>query len=357
MSREPGLQPGTRALHAGLAPVVDGNPFLAGPTFAAPFHLSGEGDPAGYARFEHPTTMAYEAALATLEGGPVLAFASGMAATSATLLALLLPGDTLVAPSDAYPGVRDIAEKFLAPRGVEVRLVPTDERAIRAALPGADVVWVESPSNPALDVLDLTALAVDVHAAGARLIVDNTLATPYLQRPLEHGADLVVASGTKALTGHSDVIIGHVAARDDETLAPVRAWRGLHGAIPGPMETWLAHRSLATLGVRVERQQANAQALHDLLSARIDLVHDVRWPRLGGVLGFTLPSAAHAERFLAAGGLVVNATSFGGVHASAERRGRWGTDDVAPGWIRFSCGIEDTVDLVADVARALDACG
>lgn len=355
MSAGEPLQHGTRAVHAGLGPVADGAPFLPGPVFAAPFHLTGEGDPSGYARYQHPTSAGYEAALATLEGGPALAFASGMAATSAALLSLLGPGDVLVAPDDAYPGVREIATEHLAPRGIEARMVPTDAAAVRSALRGASLVWIETPSNPGLDVLDINALAAEVHAAGARLVVDNTLATAYLQRPLEQGADLVVASGTKALTGHSDLIIGHVAARDEETLAPVRAWRGLHGAIPGPMETWLAHRSLATLGVRIERQQANAQALHDLLAERIDLVHDVRWPQLGGVLGFTLPSAARAERFLAACTLVVEATSFGGVHSSAERRGRWGTDDVAPGWIRFSCGIEDTADLVADVSRALDA--
>jgi cystathionine gamma-lyase len=162
-----------------------------------------------------------------------------------------------------------------------------------------------------------------------------------------------VASAAKALTGHSDLILGHVAGRDEATLAPVSDWRGLHGGIPGPFETWLAHRSLATLGVRVERQQANAQALCELLHGRVDDVSDVRWPGLGGVLGFTLASAAHAEAFLAACTLVADATSFGGVHSSAERRARWGTDDVAEGWIRFSCGVEDTRDLLYDVERAL----
>jgi cystathionine gamma-lyase len=350
-----GLLPGTRAVHAGLGPKERGAPFLPGPTFAAPFHMSGDGTQEGYARFGHPTAELYERALTELEGGPALAFASGMAATSATLLALVRAGDVLVVPEDGYPGVRRIATDFLAPRGVDVRLVPTDASAIRSALSGASLVWIETPSNPGLDVLDIAALAADTHAAGARLVVDNTLATPYLQRPLELGADLVVASGTKALTGHSDVLIGHVAARDADTLAPVREWRGLHGAIPGPMETWLAHRSLATMGVRIERQQLNARALYDLLSERIGLVSDVRWPKLGGVLCFTLPDAERAERFLAACTLVAAATSFGGVHSTAERRARWGTDAVAPGWVRFSCGIEDTADLVADVARALDA--
>ncbi len=345
---------GTRAAHAGLPPARDGEPFLPGPAFAAPFHLKGEGAPAGYARYANPTWTHYEAALATLEGGPALAFASGMAATSAVLLTQLEPGDVLVAPHDGYPGVRRIAREQLEPRGVEVRWVPTDTAAVRSALPGATVVWVESPSNPGLAVVDLPALAEEAHAAGARLVVDNTLATPYLQRPLASGADLVVASAAKALSGHSDLILGYVAAATDLALADVLDWRGLHGGIPGPFETWLAHRSLATLGIRVERQQRNAEALRDLLAGRVDLVQDVRWPGLGGVLGFTLPSGAHAEAFLTACRLVADATSFGGVHSSAERRGRWGTDEVAEGWVRFSCGVEDTADLVADVERALD---
>ncbi len=349
------LRPGTRAVHAGLPPAVDGEPFLPGPTFAATFHLSGPGVPEGYGRYANPTYTRYEAALGELEGGVALAFASGMAATSAVLLGLLAPGDVLVAPRDAYPGVRRIATEHLEARGIEVRLVPSETAAVRSVLSGATLVWIETPSNPGLEVLDVAALAAEAHAAGARLVVDNTLATPYLQRPLALGADLVVASGAKALTGHSDLILGHVAAQEAAALAPLLDWRGLHGAIPGPFETWLAHRSLATLGVRVERQQANARALRDLLAARSEVVADVRWPGLGGVLGFTLASAERAEAFLAAATLVADATSFGGVHSSAERRARWATDDVAPGFVRFSCGVEDTADLVADVGRALDA--
>ncbi len=354
MSEHKQRRPGTRAVHAGLPPARDGEPFLPGPTFAAPFHLAGPGVPAGYGRYENPTYALYEQALGELEGGAALAFASGMAATSAVLLALLTPGNVLVAPDDAYPGVRRIATEHLEPRGVEVRLVASEMTAIRSALPGANLVWVETPSNPGLAVLDIAALAADAHASGARLVVDNTLATPYLQRPLGLGADLVVAAGTKALTGHSDLILGHVAALAADALAPLLDWRGLHGAIPGPFETWLAHRSLATLGVRVERQQANAQALYELLSGRGDVAADVRWPSMGGVLCFTLASEERAEAFLAACELVADATSFGGVHSSAERRARWGTDAVAPGFVRFSCGVEDTADLVADVERALE---
>jgi cystathionine gamma-lyase len=163
-----------------------------------------------------------------------------------------------------------------------------------------------------------------------------------------------MASASKYLTGHSDLVLGYVAARDPERVAAIRSWRDLTGAIPGPFEVWLAHRSLATLALRLERQEANAAALAAALEVH-PAVTGVRWPGVGAVLVFTLADAGAAERFLAGMALVADATSFGGVHATAERRGRWGTDDVAPGFIRFSAGIEDTDDLVADVRAALDA--
>lgn len=344
--------PGTRALHGGLPGAQDLEPFLPGPQLQAPVHLTGEGHAAGYGRFANPTWERYEQALADLEGGPVRVFPSGMAAVSAVLLALLRPGDVLVAPQDGYAGVRQVAERHL--HGVELRLVPSDDAAFKSATRGATLVWIETPSNPGLRVLDIAALAAGAHEHGALLAVDNTLPTPLLQRPLQHGADLSVASGTKALSGHSDLLVGHVAARDPQHIETLHAWRTLTGAIPGPFETWLAHRGLATLDVRLERQQASAAALAAMLAERPQ-VTDVRWPGLGPVLCFTLPDAAAADRFLGACRLVVNATSFGGVHSSAERRGRWGTDEVAPGFIRFSCGVEATADLVADVELALDA--
>jgi cystathionine gamma-lyase len=277
-----------------------------------------------------------------------------MAAVSAVLLPLLGPGDVFVVVEDAYPGVRGIARQHLEPRGVVVRGVPSDEAAVRSALGGgAKLVWIETPSNPELRVLDISGLAEAAHAAGALLAVDNTLATPLRQQPLVLGADVSVASDTKAMTGHSDVLIGHVATRDQELGALVRGWRTLTGGIPGPFETWLAHRSLATIGVRVERQEANAAALAAMLAGRTD-VDGGHWPGMGCLVSFALPSEEQAQAFLAACSLVVEATSFGGVHATAERRARWGTDDVPEGFIRFSCGVEDTADLLADVAGALD---
>jgi cystathionine gamma-lyase len=352
------MGPSTRAVHAGLPEPEQGRPFLPGPVFAAPYHLAGAVDaaPFSYGRYSNPTWEGLETALAELEGGEVVAFASGMAAVAAVLVPALAPGDVLVAPSDAYPGVRQVAEQQLEPRGVEVRFAPTDEAAVRDALDGATLVWVETPSNPGLDVLDVAALAHDVHAAGARLAVDNTLATPLGQRPLELGADLSMASGTKALSGHSDLLLGYVASRDRADAAALRSWRTLTGAVPGPFEAWLAHRSLATLAVRVERQAANAAAVAELLRGRDD-VTGVRWPGVGCVVCFELDGAGRAQAFLAAARLVAEATSFGGVHSSAERRARWGTDAVPDGFVRLSVGIEDGPDLLADIDAALDAAG
>ena len=205
---------------------------------------------------------------------------------------------------------------------------------------------------------------------GARLAVDGTLATPLGQRALDHGADAAVCSATKALSGHSDLVLGYVAVRDAGWAAALRAHRSQGGAIAGPFEAWLLQRSLPTLALRLARQSENALALARLLRERAD-VADVRHPGLedhpqhavaarqmshfGPLVGFTLESAERAQAFLGALELVAEATSFGGVHSTAERRARWGTDQVSDGFIRFSAGSEDTRDLLDAVARALDA--
>jgi cystathionine gamma-lyase len=366
--------PGTRVVRAGLPAEEDERPFLPGPTFAAPYRLSGDVDGRryGYGRFANPTWTAYETALGEIEGGDALCFSSGMAAVSAVLFTTLGAGDVLVAPADGYPGVRSLAEGPLARLGVEPRLVPSRDDAFLDAVAGARLVLVESPSNPRLDVLDLPAIVEAAHVVGALVAVDNTVITPLGQRPLESGADFSVSSATKHLTGHSDVVLGYAAVRDPALLAGLVKWRGDAGAIPGPFETWLAHRSLATLDVRLARQEQNALALAELL-AFSDAVRDVRYPglasdpshprarerldRFGSVLAFTLRDRAAVDRFFAATRLVDEATSFGGVHTTAERRGRWGTDDVPEGFVRLSAGIEVTEDLVADVGRGLQAAG
>ena len=372
-AQRPGVR-ATRVVHAGLPAPAQGTPFLPGPTLAAPYHLIGPSDasPYGYGRDANPTWSAYEAALGELERGEAVLFGSGLAAVAAVLLPMVAPGDVVVVPGDGYPAIRELALEHLRPRGIEVRVVATDDAAIRAAVPGATLVWIETPSNPGLAVLDVAALAAAVHAEGALLAVDNTLATPLLQRPLQLGADLSVASASKGLTGHSDLVLGVVVAADPAIAARTREWRNLTGAIAGPFEAWLAHRSLATLDVRHERQCANALALARALSERDD-VRDVRYPglpddpghalaarifggvRFGSVVCFDLRTEARAQAFLAAATLIAEATSFGGVHSSAERRLRWAMDDVSPGFIRMSAGIEDGEDLVADLCAALDA--
>jgi cystathionine gamma-lyase len=244
--------------------------------------------------------------------------------------------------------------------------VETDTDALVAAAGDATMLWVETPSNPRLRSCDLRAVAEAARSAGALLAVDNTLATPLGMQPLALGADLAVTSATKLLSGHSDLLLGVVSVCEPELADELRAFRTQVGAIPGPFETWLAHRSLATLALRVQRTGENALALARALAARDD-VADVTYPGLddpvaaaqmsafGPVVGFSLRSADTAQAFLDGCRLVAEATSFGGVESTAERRGRWGTDDVPDGFIRFSAGCEDTADLLADVLAALDA--
>lgn len=346
------LGPSTRAVHAGLPEPVQGEPLLPGPVLAAPYHLRGAADsaPYGYGRDENPTWTHLERAIGSLDGGEAVVFSSGMAAVSAVVLPRLRPGDAVVAPRDAYPGIRKLCAD-LAERGVEVRFVRTRTEEIVEAAPGASLVWVESPCNPSLDVVDLDAVAA---ACTGCFAVDNTVATPLGQRPLDHGAHFAMVSGTKSLTGHADLVLGAVSVRDPALADELRAWRSRAGSVLGPFEAWLAHRSLATLGLRLERSQANARALADALSARDD-VTGVRWPGVGAVVAMVLSSAEHAQAFLDECTLVSEATSFGGVHSTAERRARWGTDDVPAGFVRFSAGCEDTADLVADVIAALDS--
>ncbi len=362
---------GTRVVHAGLPDARQHEPLLPGPQFASLFHLSG--DPAGgqleYGRYGNPTWMRWEAALAELEGGEAVSFASGMAAVAAVLLPRLSAGDVLLLPADGYPAVRGLAEEQLAPRGVEVRLAPTAAAGFVGALGGATFVWVESPSNPGLDLCDVAEVCRVAHSSGALVAVDNTLATPLGQRPLALGADFVVSSDSKHMTGHSDLILGHVAVRDPALVAELHSWRRATGAVPGPFEAWLAHRSLATLDVRLERQCGTALELAARLAARDD-VTGLRYPglpddpahelarrqmtRYGSIVVFDVGSRERAESFLSRCRLVAEATSFGGVHSSAERRARWSGNAVGEGFIRFSVGCEAAADLLADVEQALD---
>jgi cystathionine gamma-lyase len=361
---------GTRVVRAGLPDPERGTPFLPGPAFAGPFHLPGEVAESEfvYTRYGNPTWTRYEAALGELERAEVVLFASGMAAATALLLTILKPGSAVAMDQDCYQGVRRLAKSHLESHGVEVRLAPPAE--LLNAVQGAELLWVESPSNPKLDVYDLASLAEAARAAGALSVADNTTVGPLNQKVLDLGLDFSMTSATKHLSGHADLLLGYVATRDADRAAALRDWRIEAGALPGPFEAWLAHRSLATLAIRLERGSANALALAGLLSERDD-VDGVRYPGqpgdpghelarrqmsgFGTVVGFDLGSRERADRFLAAARLVTEATSFGGVHTTAERRLRWGGDDVPEGFIRLSAGCEDTADLVADVERALAA--
>ena len=367
------LGDGTRCVHGAHRPDPSpGAPLHAGPVLTTTYHLGSPDEPTpaySYGRGANPTWTALETAIGALDGGECVTFASGMAAIGAVLRLAAAPGRAIVLPSDGYYATRAFAHSELAPLGVPVREIPTAGPWPDGVLDGAGLVLVETPSNPGLDVCDIRAAAAAAHAAGALLAVDNTTATPLGQRPLALGADLTVASDTKALAGHGDVLLGHVSTADPELAGRLRSARTLGGAIPGPMEAWLALRGLGTLDLRLARQAANAEALAQALQGH-PAVADVRWPglpddpahpvaaaqmrRWNGVLRFTLPSTDAVGGFLAASRFTDSATSFGGLRSSADRRARWG-DAVAPGLLRFSAGCEDTPDLVADVIGALGA--
>lgn len=355
---------------------------------ASAFHLPGvraDGTPAApgeadapfqYARWDNPAVAALEGALTALEGAEAVAFPSGMAAIAAVLMTHARPGDRVLLPSDGYGATRTLAQEHLVPAGVLVDHVATPDLAA-TDLGGYALVFVETPSNPGLRVADLADVAARAHANGARdgagalVVVDNTTLTPLGQRPLELGADVVVASDTKALNGHSDALGGHVAGRDAGLMARVRGWRTLAGGILGSHEAWLIHRGLETLEVRYARMCASALVVAELAAGHA-AVRSVVYPGLtdhpdadvvarqmsagGSMVGLTFADAAAAERFIAAARYVVPQTSFGGTHTAAERRARWG-DDVAPGFVRLSVGIEPTAELLADLGQALDIAG
>jgi cystathionine gamma-lyase len=370
---------GTRSVRAGEGTPLPGAPLRPSPVFAAPFHLGDLPPRAGgadaYARTEHPTLRDFESAVGELDGGRCLSFATGMAAITAAVLACAGAGDRVVLPSDGYYTTRLLAREELERFGIAVDYVATPEieaAAARGDLEGARLVFLETPSNPQLDVCDIAAVARAAHAAGALVAVDNTTATPLGQRPLALGADLTVGSDTKALTGHSDLLLGHVSTTDDELYARVQGWRNHTGATPGPFEAWLGHRSMSTLDLRLARQAANAGAVAEVLAGS-PAVSGVRWPwrsedpsfalasrqmlRPNGVVSAELADEAAVAALLSAGRLWTAATSFGGVHSTIDRRAQWGGDAVPPGFIRLSCGIEDTDDLVEDLSAALAVLG
>jgi len=370
------MREATKIIRSTLTRAEAGQPIHPGPVFAAPYHAPGDPTaiPYTYARSHNPTWTHLEKALAQIESGEgyratALVFASGMAACTAVFGAILRPGDIAVLPDNAYFAARVLAQEYFAKMGIQLRLAPTADNGQLAHLEGAKLLWIETPSNPTMDVCDIALLSEAAHRAGALVAVDNTTPTALSQSPLALGADFSVASDTKSMTGHSDILLGHVAVRDLELRQKIDQWRTLTGGILGPMEAWLALRSIGTLPLRLERSCQNAQAIAEFLATRPE-VQQVLYPGLpthpghaiakkqmryyGAVLSFILRDKAAAETFLSKSKLLTDATSFGGITTTAERRARWGGDQIAEGFIRLSAGCEAIEDLLEDIGQALD---
>lgn len=316
-----------------------------------------------------PTWEALETVIGGLEGGAATSFASGMAAVSA-VFDLVPVGGTVVLPDDLYQGTSTMAARGERAGRWNIQTVAlTDTAGWHLAARHADLLWLESPSNPLVTVADVPAIAAAERRPGALIAVDNTFATPLAQRPLEHGADLVVHSATKFIGGHSDLLGGLVIAGEDEIHGRVREVRALHGATPGTMEAWLATRGVRTLGVRLERATANAAAIAAWMEADPRVV-TVRYPGLashathevaartldgfGSIIAFDLVDAAAADAACERVELITHATSLGGVETCMERRGRYdGQQHLPPGLIRLAVGIENADDLIADLDAAI----
>ncbi|GAA4612640.1 cystathionine gamma-synthase [Saccharopolyspora hordei] len=333
-----------------------------------------------YSRTGNPTRTALERCLAELEGGRHgRAFASGMAATDAVLRATLRPGDHLVIPDDAYGGTFRLIDKVLTGWGVEYTPARvSDVDAVRAAIqPNTKVVWVETPTNPLLTIADIAALAQVSRDARAKLVVDNTFASPFLQQPLELGADVVVHSTTKYLGGHSDVVGGAVVTSDDELAEQVAFLQNSAGAVPGPFDAFLTLRGAKTLAVRMERHSANAERIAQALADH-PKVAKVLYPGLpdhpghevaarqmrhfGGMVSFLHADGEDAAlKACARTRLFTLAESLGGVESLIEHPGRMTHASTAGSMlqvpaelVRLSVGIEDADDLVEDILQALD---
>jgi cystathionine gamma-synthase len=373
----------TLAVHAGAEPDEISGGVSPSIQMSATFRQDAVGKPRGgyeYGRSGNPTRQALEAAIAELEGGTHgLAYASGLAATQNALY-LLEPGDRLILSDDAYGGTWRLASKVWSRYGVRTEAVDLrDLDALATALngtPAPRMVWVETPTNPLLKVIDISAVARLAAPAGALTVVDNTFATPFLQRPLELGADVVMHSATKYLSGHSDVISGLLATRRDDLEERLRFHQNAAGAVPSPFDCWLVMRGMRTVAVRMERAAANAAAIAEWLAGRAD-VSRVYYPGLadhpqhelakrqmrlpGAMLSFELVAGEPAARRLAeATRLFTLAESLGAVESLIELPAvmthlsvAGSPLEVPAGLVRLSVGIEAVEDLVADLEAAL----
>ena len=336
-----------------------------------------------YARTGNPTRQALEANAASIESGTFgRAFASGMAATDAILRASLRPGDHLVIPDDAYGGTFRLIDKVFSQWGIEHTPAPVgDVDAIRAAMrPTTKLVWLETPTNPLLNIGDIEAVAEVAHAGGARLVVDNTFASPYLQQPLTRGADVVLHSSTKYLGGHSDVVGGLLVTDDEQIDADVAFLQNGSGGVPGPFDAYLTMRGIKTLGVRMDRHCDNAEAVVDLLAGRSEISsilypglpehpgHEVaarQMSRFGGMISVRMAGGREAAQQLCARTEIFTlAESLGGIESLIEHPGAMthastagSMLEVPDDLVRLSVGIEDVSDLLADLEQALDGLG
>jgi cystathionine gamma-synthase len=348
MPDERRLSPATTAVTAGR-PSAPGDPLNQPIVLASNFRAGGE-----YTRTHGTDTWAaLETAVGALEGGRAIAFASGMAAASAIVYALA--PRIVVIPTFSYLGVRSLLSEYQLQGHVELRPVDiTDTASVVAAAVGADLVWVETPTNPTLDVADLPTITAGAGQAGARVVVDSTFATPLLQRPLEHGATVVLHSGTKFIGGHSDLLIGLCVTGDDAVYDRLVQARTFQGATPGALEAFLALRGLRTMPIRLAAMQQNATILVERLRAHPS-VADVRYPGQGAMVSFVLNGGATAADALCERlRILVPATSLGGVETTIERRQKYAGDaHVPPGLLRMSVGIEDVEDLWADIDAGL----
>ncbi|MGH2842408.1 MAG: trans-sulfuration enzyme family protein [Solirubrobacteraceae bacterium] len=344
------LQPETWLVVAGRPESVPGAALNTPVVAASNFEL---GSGRVYSRNEATEGWeAFEAILGGLEGGRAVAFSSGMAACAA-VLDQLPAGAGLVIGDDCYQGVAAIAAAGARDRGWQVERLPvSDPRWVQRAMT-ADLLWVETPSNPLLEVAELAAICAAPRRAGTRVVVDNTFATPLLQRPLAFGADIVVHSATKLIGGHSDLLLGVAVTDDEGQLELLREMRRRNGATPGMLECFLATRGVRTLALRLDKAQASAQELVSRLAGREAVVR-VRYPGFGTIVSFELAGAAAADRACRAVRLIRHATSLGGVETTIERRGiHAGQEQIPPGLIRMSVGCEDAEDLWRDLGAAL----
>ncbi|MBK6768273.1 MAG: cystathionine gamma-synthase [Ardenticatenales bacterium] len=372
---------GTRAIHAGQAPDPTTGAVTVPIYQTSTFVQRGVGDHQGYeyARTGNPTRTAYETCIASLEGGAWgLAFASGMAAID-TILKLLSAGDHVVVADDVYGGTFRLFDKVLSRFGIAFSFVDlTDPAAFEAALrPSTRIVWIETPTNPMLKIVDIAAVSERAKAAGAWVVVDNTFASPYLQQPLALGADIVMHSATKYLGGHSDVVGGIVVGNDGDIEARLRFLQNAAGAVPGPFDCWLVLRGLKTLALRMRQHCANAQAIAEWLDDQPAVAH-VIYPGLpgdaghavaarqmrhgfGGMISFTLrPGGRSARDVVARTRYFKLAESLGGVESlielpSAMTHLSTAESEIAvpADLIRISVGVEDVADLMADLDQAM----